>query len=175
MSKTAIFYSPQGGNVNRVADKLEALIGSDKVDKFPVNEVENEDFDKYNKIILIGSTVGTDHWDNEVVVDEWTSFFTKIDEISLHEKKVAIIGLGNSLLYPSHFVDGMAILYEKLTKLNAKVLGAVEAKGYDFTESEALNDEGYFCGLALDEDNEEELTTERLEKWISILKPDFEF
>jgi len=28
---------------------------------------------------------------------------------------------------------------------------------------------------SFDEDNEEELTTERLEKWISILKPDFEF
>ena len=64
---------------------------------------------------------------------------------------------------------------KELTKLNAKVLGKVEAKGYDFTDSEALDEDGYFCGLAIDEDNEAELTAERLEKWISILKPDFEF
>ena len=175
MSKTALFYSPEGGSVNKVANKLGEMIGNDKVDIFPVKEVEKGDLDKYNKIILVGSTVGADHWDNEIVVDEWTEFFTKITEISFENKKVAIVGLGNSVLYPSHFADGMADLYERMTKQNAKVLGFVDAKGYDFEDSEAVNDDGFFCGLAIDEDNEAELTTERLEKWISILKPDFEF
>ena len=41
--------------------------------------------------------------------------------------------------------------------------------------SEALDEDGYFCGLAIDEDNEPELTKERLENWLSILKSDFEF
>jgi len=175
MSKTALFYSPQGGNVNRVTNKLGELIGNDKVDKIPVIEVEKGDLDKYDKIILVGSTVGADHWDNEIVVDEWTEFFSKITETSCEKKKVAIVGLGNSVLYPSHFADGMAVLYEKITKQNAEVFGKVDAKDYDFTDSEALNDDGFFCGLPIDEDNEAELTTERLEKWISILKSDFEF
>ena len=175
MSKTALFYSPEGGNVNRVANKLGALIGNDKVDIIPVKEVEQGDLYKYNKIILVGSTVGADHWDNEIVVDEWIEFFTKIKDISFEKKKVAIVGLGNSVLYPSHFADGMADLYERITKQNAVVLGFVDAKDYDFTDSEAVNDDGFFCGLAIDEDNEAELTTGRLEKWISILKSDFEF
>jgi len=175
MSKTALFYSPEGGNVNRVTNMLGALIGKDKVDIIPVKEVEKGDLDKYNKIILLGSTVGVDHWNNETIVDEWPEFFTKNKEVSFEKKKVAIVGLGNSFIYPSHFVDGMADLYERLTKLNAKVLGKVEKKGYDFTESEALNDDGFFCGLPIDEDNEDELTTERLKNWISILKSDFEF
>ncbi len=175
MSKTAIFYSPQGGNVDSVANKLGEMIGNDNVDIIPVQEVEKGDVDNYNKIILVGSTVGTDHWNNEVVVDEWTEFFTKIMEISFEEKKVAIVGLGNSVLYPSHFADGMADLYERITKQNAKVLGFVDANDYDFEDSEAVNDDGFFCGLAIDEDNESELTTERIEKWILILKSDFEF
>ena len=125
---------------------LGALIGNDKVDIVPVKEVEKGDVDNCNKIILVGSTVGADHWDNEIVVDEWTEFFLKIKEISFEKKKVAIVGLGNSFLYPSHFVDGMAVLYEQLTKQNAKVLGKVEKKGYDFTDSEALDDDGFFCG-----------------------------
>jgi flavodoxin I len=175
MSKTAIFYSPVGGNVNYVANKLGELIGNGKVDMIPVKEAEKEDVDKYDKIILAGSTVGTDHWSNETVPDEWPAFFMKIKDISFEKKKVAIVGLGNSFLYPSNFADGMGDLYDRLTKLNAKVLGRFEAKGYDFTDSEALDDDGYFCGLAIDEDNEPELTTERLEKWISILHPDFEF
>jgi len=175
MSKTAIFYSPEGGNVNGVTNKLGEMIGNDKVEIIPVKEVEKGDLDKYNKIILVGSTVGADHWDNEIVVDEWAEFFTKIKEISFEKKKVAIVGLGNSVLYPEHFVDGMAVLYEKIIQQNGDVLGFVDAKDYDFTDSEALNDDGFFCGLAIDEDNEAELTSERLEKWISILKSDFEF
>ena len=175
MSKTALFFSPEGGNVNYVANKLGEMIGTDKVEIIPVKEVKEGDLSNYDKIILLGSTVGTDHWNNETIVDEWPEFFTKIKEISFEKKKVAIVGLGNSFLYPSHFVDGMADLYERLTKQNAKVLGKVDAKGYDFTDSEALNDDGLFCGLHIDEDNEEELTAERLENWISILKSDFEF
>jgi len=175
MSKTAIFFSPQGGSVDRVAHTLSVLIGNDKVDILPVKEVETKDLNNYSKFILVGSTVGADHWDNEVIVDEWTGFFSKIKEISLEKKKVAIVGLGNSVLYPSHFADGMATLHEKLSTQNAEILGKVDSKDYDFEDSEALDDEGFFCGLALDEDNEAELTTERLENWISILKPDFEF
>jgi flavodoxin I len=175
MSKTALFYSPEGGNVNRVTNKLGELIGNDKVDIIPVKEVEQGDIYKYNKIILVGSTVGADHWNNEVVVNEWPEFFTKIMEISFEKKKVAIVGLGNSVLYPSHFVDGMAVLYERIKKQNAKILGFVDAKDYQFKDSDAVNDDGFLCGLPIDEDNEAELTTERLEKWISILKSDFEF
>ncbi len=175
MSKTALFYSPEGGNVNRVANKLGEMIGNDKVDIIPVKEVETGDLYKYNKIILVGSTVGADHWNNEIVVDEWTEFFTKIKEISFEKKKVAIVGLGNSVLYPEHFADGMAVLYERIIQQNGEILGKVDAKDYDFTDSEAVNDDGFFCGLPIDEDNEAELTTERLEKWIFILKSDFEF
>ena len=82
MSKTALFYSPEGGNVNRVTNKLGEMIGNDKVDIIPVKEVEKVDLYNYDKIILVGSTVGADHWDNEIVVDEWPEFFKKIKEIS---------------------------------------------------------------------------------------------
>ncbi|MBE0655426.1 MAG: hypothetical protein IH594_16615 [Bacteroidales bacterium] len=93
----------------------------------------------------------------------------------MEDKKAAIVGLGNSVLYPQHFADGMAHLYKNVKEKNAKISGFVSAEGYTFEDSEALNDEGFFCGLPLDEDNEEELTAERLEKWVSKLKPDFEF
>lgn len=175
MSKTAIFYSPEGGSVNRVAVKLGEMIGNDKVDIVPVNGVEKEDLEKYSQFIFVGSTVGADHWSNETLVDEWQVFFTKIAGVDFANKKVAIAGLGNSVLYPEHFADGMAHLYKELTDRNATILGFVDAEGYTFEDSEALNDEGIFCGLPLDEDNEDDLTPERLGNWISQLKPDFGF
>ena len=175
MNKTALFYSPEGGNVNRVTIKLGEVIGNDKVDIIPVREVVKEDLYKYNQIIFVGSTVGADHWSNEILVDEWKEFFAKMAEISFEDKKVAIVGLGNSVLYPEHFADGMAHLHKKITEKKAKVFGFTDPEDYTFTDSEAQNDDGMFCGLPIDEDNEEELTIERLEKWISALKPDFEF
>lgn len=141
----------------------------------PVNEVTKEDFYKYNQIILVGSTVGADHWDNEIVVNEWPEFFHKMKEISFENKKVAIVGLGNCVLYPEHFVDGMALLYQQIKNQNAEILGFVDSNDYDFTDSETLDDNGMFCGLPIDEDNEPELSAERLERWISVLKSDFGF
>jgi flavodoxin I len=175
MNKTALVFSPEGGNVNRVTIKLAEVIGNDKVDVIPVGKVKKGELDIYKQMIFIGSTVGADHWTNEIIVDEWQEFFNENDEISFENKKLAIVGLGNSVIYPEHFADGMAHLYKKITERKGKVLGFVDSKDYDFTDSEALNEDGFFCGLAIDEDNEEELTTERLEKWIAILKPDFEF
>ncbi len=175
MNKTALLYSPEGGNVNRVTIKLGKVIGNEKVDIIPVGKVVKGELDKYKQIIFVASTVGADHWTNEIIVDEWQEFFKKVDEISFEDKKLAIVGLGNSVLYPEHFADGMAHLNTKITEKKGKILGFVDAKDYTFTDSEALNDDGFFCGLPIDEDNEEDLTTERLEKWISILKLDFEF
>ena len=175
MNRTALLFSPEGGNVNRVTNKLGEIIGNDKVDIIPVRNVFEGELDKYEQIIFVGSTVGADHWTNKMVKDEWQEFFLKRDELSFENKKVAIVGLGNSVLYPEHFADGMAHLYDKITERKGNVLGFVEAKNYDFTDSKAVNEDGFFCGLPIDEDNEEDLTTERLEKWISNLKPDFDF
>ena len=175
MSKTALFFSPAGGSVDKVSHMLGAMIGTDKVDIIHATEMNKEDLEKYENIILLGSTVGADHWDNEVIVDEWVDFFEAMEDISLEDKKVAIVGLGNSVLYPSHFADGMAVLHDKIIQKNAKVYGKVNSEAYDFEDSEALDDDGYFCGLAIDEDNEPELTPGRLEKWIQLLQPDLEF
>lgn len=175
MSKTAIFFSPEGGNVDRVAHMLVTMIGDDKVDIYPVSKAGKEEVNNYNKIILVGSTVGADHWNNETIVNEWPPFFERIEDLSFENKKVALVGLGNCFLYPSHFVDGMADLYNRVKKKNAEILGAVDSKGYDFLDSESVNEEGVFCGLPIDEDNEDELTAERLENWVAVLKPDFGF
>jgi flavodoxin I len=44
---------------------------------------------------------------------------------------------------------------------------------WDFSETKTVNN-GKFVDLALDEDNQSELTEERIKKWISQLKVEFE-
>lgn len=175
MSKTALIYSPEGGSVNTVAVKLGDVIGNDNVDIISVRESRKEDIEKYKQIILIGSTVGADHWSNERAENEWPDFFTSIEDVSFEDKKLAFVGLGNSILYPHHFADVMAFFYEEFAKKKAEIFGFVDAKEYTFTDSKAVNEDGFFCGLPIDEDTEEELTMERLKNWVSMLKADFEF
>lgn len=175
MSKIALFFGPVGGNVNRVTNQLAEIIGKEKVDVIPVVNSKAKDVDQYDKIIFLSSAIGLDHWDMVDVKDDWDRFFPELDEISFRHKKVAVVGLGDHVKYPSHFVTSMATLSEKIIERGGSLIGAVETKAYDFQETEALNADGNFYGLPIDEDNEEHLTHERLVNWVKAIQSDFGF
>src|SRR5690606_2432571 len=96
-------------------------------------------------------------------------FMPKLKKFSLEGKTVALFGLGDSGAYPDTFVDAMAELYEVVTQCGAKVVGQVPVDNYDFDSSRAVMD-GHFVGLALDEDNESDLTEKRISAWVEQLK-----
>jgi len=95
-----------------------------------------------------------------------------LDEIDMTGKTIAFYGLGDQILYPSHFVNGLGIFQEEFEKRNAKIVGQWPVEGYDFYDSEGMKEDNFF-GLALDEDNQEELTEERLTKWLELIKKEF--
>ena len=61
--------------------------------------------------------------------------------------------------YADNFQDRMGILEDKITEQGGITTGFWFTDGYDFNESKALNN-GKFVGLALDEDNQFDLTQE---------------
>ncbi len=63
----------------------------------------------------------------------------------------------------------MGILEEKISELGGTTVGYCSTDGYDFNESKAVRD-GKFVGLALDEDNQSELTDKRINTWVTQLK-----
>lgn len=174
MNKIAIFYGPEGGSVNRVADTIKGIIGDDKVEMVAVKDATVADIEKYDKIIFGLSTVGKDTWDSEFSTNDWGKFMPEISKADYSEKKVAIFGLGDHVTYAHAFVDHIGLLGRELMKNGAVVVGPVDTDGYEFEESEAIVD-GKFIGLPIDEDFEPELTEERIVAWLEVLKPDFEF
>ncbi|MFN9675593.1 MAG: flavodoxin FldA, partial [Microcystis sp.] len=56
--------------------------------------------------------------------------------------------------------------------LGGKTVGYWPTDGYDFNESKALKN-GKFVGLALDEDNQSDLTEQRIKTWVAGLKGEF--
>lgn len=174
MGKIGIFFGPEKGSVDKVAHIVAQTFGLDKSDVISVNKAKTTDFDKYSKIIFGISTVGRNNWDNDNKGNDWDIFAPQLKEINFSGKSVAIFGLGDQLTYPEHFVNAIAWLAERLEKCGVEVVGACPNKGYRFDDSEALKN-GSFIGLPIDEDNEPELTQERVNQWCGLLKNDFGF
>ncbi len=64
----------------------------------------------------------------------------------------------------------MGTLYDQAVQNGARVVGdGWPTEGYDFDESTAVRD-GAFVGLAIDEDNQEDLTSQRVWKWAEGVK-----
>ncbi|NMG60515.1 flavodoxin FldA, partial [Geitlerinema sp. P-1104] len=59
-----------------------------------------------------------------------------------------------------------------ISQLGGATVGYWPTDGYEFEESKAVRD-GKFVGLALDEDNQSEMTEERVQAWTSQLKSAF--
>ncbi len=168
MKKIALIYWPKNGNVEKTAEKIATHFDSGSLDIFTISALDMASLPAYDLLIFGGSTIGADNWE-DTHTSKWYSFFDDLKSVDLKGKKVAIYGLGDQVLYPDHFVDGMAIIRDEVVNTGATMIGAWPAEGYDFTDSKSLDD-GHFIGLALDDDQQPELSDERIRDWVGIIK-----
>lgn len=174
MKKTALFYWPKGGNVEVCAKKIRDQFDENSIRFYPINSVKDVNLKDFDFVIVGGSTVGADVWEQAEDNNLWFDFFAKFDEANLKDKPVAIFGLGDQVLYPDHFVDGMMIMKKEFDRVGAKLVGRWPTDDYDFTGSDAVED-NKFVGLALDEDQQDELSNERIERWVDQIKKEAGF
>ncbi len=172
MKWLGIFYSPAGGSVHRVAKMLKKKIGADKVDMFCVTDIQANKLLDYKNLILVCSSLGRSTWEREQR-DRWAKFFPSMRKISLKDRFVALVGLGDHVTYPKNFVDGMGYMAELVTGLGGTLVGKVQTDGYVYEDSTAVEDD-LFVGLPLDEDFEPEKTEARVDKWLEMVLPEFE-
>lgn len=166
MSNIGLFFGSNTGNTEEVAEKLQELLGDDCV-SHNVDSSSKDDFEKYPYLIL-----GTSTWGEGDLQDDWEVFIDELDNVDFSNKKVALFGLGDQESYPDSFTGGMGHLYKKLAQRDISVVGQTSTEGYDFGETPSVVD-GKFVGLALDIENQDELTDERLEAWVEELKKHF--
>lgn len=167
-----LFYAPSGGSVHKVAKRIKQKIKDHKVDMLYIRDIKPEQFLNYRNIILVSSTLGKDAWNNDET-DEWAAFMPDMQKLELDGRKVALVGLGNHVLYPNNFVDGLGDLADLIEKRNGILIGKTETDNYTFNMSRAIRD-GVFTGLPLDEDNESDKTDARIEKWLTFVLPEME-
>jgi flavodoxin I len=171
MKKIALIYWPKKGSTEAAAHKIYSRFAKDTIDIFTITEINTAEFEMYDAFIIGGSTTGADNWENAHKT-RWTDFFAKLEKAMIKGKPFALYGLGNQVLYPNHFVDGMAFLKEIFEKQGAVLKGLWPIDGYDFEESESVEN-GMFYGLALDFDTQDELTDSRIDQWVAQVRKEF--
>ena len=159
-----VIYGSDTGNTELVIEDLIKLI--DNTEVTTVADLTPEDWDN-DKFIL-----GIPTWYDGELQSDWEDYFEEFKTIDFTDKKVAIFGLGDQLGYDEWFCDGIGILAKVIMENGGKVIGFTKKDDtYDFdTVPKSLLDENTFYGLCIDEDNQPELTQERLEKWVIQIK-----
>lgn len=161
MSKTAVFFGSTTGNTENVAKTIAEKLDADV---YNVANCSADDLDKYQNLIF-----GTSTWGIGDLQDDWEGFISDVENADLNGKVVALFGCGDADSYPDSFVDGIGKIYEAIKDKDCKVVGFVDANNYDYDASEAEVD-GKFAGLAIDEDNQSDLTDERVDAWAESIK-----
>jgi flavodoxin I len=171
MKKIALIYWPKKGSTEEAAYMIYSRFDKDVIDIFTITEINTAEFSLYDAYIIGGSTTGADSW-QQAHKTRWSDFFKKLDKAEIKGKPFALFGLGNQVLYPNNFVDGMAFLKELFENHGAVLKGLWPTDGYDFEESESVEKE-MFYGLALDLDHQAELTDDRIDKWVIQIRKEF--
>lgn len=157
--KTGIFYGSTTGTTEMVAEKVGALLGADVMPAAEIDKVENYDF-----VIFATST-----WGMGDLQDDWYGALEILAGKNLSGKKVALIGVGDQASFGDTFVDGMGTIYEEIKDKGVTLVGKTSVDGYDFSSSKAVVD-GEFTGLVIDENNQSELTEERIAAWVEKVR-----
>ena len=164
--RMAIFYATNTGYTEEVAEEIKEQLGPMMVESCQnIEDLTLDDLKGYDVLLL-----GIATWDVGDLPYDWAMFFDDLDGHDFTGTRVVMFGLGDARGYPETFLDAMGILYRKFLERGATGgVGFWPVADYDFITSLATY-EDQFCGLAIDEDNESELTGERVAQWCAQIK-----
>jgi flavodoxin I len=164
MMKIGIFYGSTTGNTADAAKAVKTELDTlGDVVLESVSNISVSAMAEYDLLILGSST-----WGLGEIQDDWYGKET-LAGVDLSGKKVAVFGTGDQYGYGDTFADAIGILAESAEAAGATLIGLWPTEGYDASESVAVRD-GHFVGLALDNDNQSELTAGRIKTWTDQLK-----
>ncbi|BAK74140.1 MAG: flavodoxin [Arcobacter sp.] len=159
---TAIFFASSTGNSEEIANKIASKLGD--IEVFDLAGTKIDKINEYDKLIFGGST-----WGDGELNDDWEDAWGDFSKLDLSNKTVALFGLGDQESYSDEFCSALGIIYEQIKSSGAKVIGFTSTEGYYHDGSKAQIDTK-FVGLVIDEDNQSDLTEERIENWVNEIK-----
>lgn len=164
-----LFYGSDEGNTQAIAERIARRLGESVVDIHDIADVTQLEFMHYERIIL-----GIPTWDFGQIQSDWEEFWEDLAQIDFAGKTVALFGLGDQFGYGDYFLDAMGMMHEVIADSGPQRIGFWPTEGYEYESSKAETADGtQFVGLAIDEDQQEHLTAERLDKWCQQIHAEF--
>lgn len=177
MSRIGLFFASSTGNTRRIAKFIKKRYNDETMaDALNVNKASPELIAGFSHLIFGTSTLGGGQLpglSTDCMGGGWEEFLPKLKDVDFTGKTVALFGLGDQDKYPDEFVDAMGEIYHFVVARGAKVVGTWPSDDYDFIQSKALVDE-QFVGLALDQENQKNLTDARLDSWLKLIASEFD-
>jgi flavodoxin II len=159
--KIGLFYGSTTCYTEMAAEKIQAALGEELVDIFDIKDTPLSKAQNYDILIF-----GISTWDFGELQEDWESTWDDVSLLNLEGKIVALFGLGDQLGYADWYQDALGMLHDELTHTGCKFIGYSSIEGHEFTRSKALTkDESIFVGLALDDENQYDLSEHRINQW----------
>jgi flavodoxin I len=163
MGKTGIFYGSSTGTTEKVAGIIAGKLGISSND---IHNIESNDGDLPEYDFLIFGSSSTGLGDLQYY---WENYLDTLKSADLSRKTVALFCCGDSYTYADSFCGAMRKIYDVVKDKGCTIVGGVSTDGYEFGDTDAIID-GKFVGLAIDNDNEEDKTPERIDLWINLIR-----
>lgn len=155
----AIFYGSTTGVTEDIANRIASKINAEVFSANEIGKIRNYDF----------SILATSTWGMGDIQDDWMNPLEELKTYNLSGKKIALIGVGDQEGFSSTFVNGLRELYNAIKDSGADIVGQTSTDGYSFDDTTAIEN-GKFLGLVIDENNQSNLTDERIDKWLTEIK-----
>ncbi len=168
-----VFFGSTTGNTEDIAELIEAhLTDLDTCPNVHVHNIADASVHLMENYPLI--ICGMPTWDYGELQADWEDIWEELTSLDLQGVTFAVFGCGDQIGYPEWFQDAIGMLHDKLKAQGGKPIGYWPAEGYRFERSKAfLADSQEFVGLPIDEDNQHELTQERVDTWCGKLLEDY--
>lgn len=164
MAKIGVFFGSSTGNTEDAAKEIAQQLGGEATE---ISSTSEDEILACDYIVF-----GVSTWGAGDLQDDFDDFMGTLEGMDFSGKKVAVFGLGDQEGYPDTFIDAVGIVAKAVKGAGGELVGAVATDGYEYDSSEA-EEGGKFLGLPLDEDNQSDLSAERISAWVADLKNAF--
>jgi flavodoxin II len=164
--KIGLFYGSTTCYTEMAAEKIQLALDNSSVELHNIKDVALNKVAEYDLLIF-----GISTWDYGELQEDWESHWQDIADLDLNGKIVALFGMGDQIGYTEWFQDALGMLHEQVIAQGAYMIGYWPNTGYEFVASKGLTeDNSQFVGLSLDEDNQYQLSDERIKKWCNQIE-----
>jgi flavodoxin I len=163
MASVSVYFGSSSGNTEDAAQSIAQGLGGGASATNITDTTADEILE--NDVIIFGVST----WGTGDLQDDFEDFMPTLEDMDFSGKKVALVGLGDQENYPDTFVDAMGTIGKACREAGATLIGTTSTDGYTFDSSTA-EENGRFMGLVLDEDNQSEMSQDRIAAWVEQLK-----